>query len=337
MLRKTLVILLLIISLFSLVSCDKNEPANQEVNNSVVSKTNNFTNINSNTISNVTSKENTSKPVSHKEETFESLEYKGNTWKDSTIAKEEYDYDEIDDAFYGNVKYNPATKTITVSGKGRVCNLYMWNNISDWNKQKRLAKKIVFEEGITEISECFCNMSALESIEFPKSLKNIYSSFEDACALKEIIIPATIKEISGQAFENSALSKITFNGAIHIGNNAFNYLNNLETILIPEGSVCEESFRYCINLKEVILEKNVDLKEGWEFMNDDDDPLVENPIIYRYNFMKKENSYPKAYLYLPNDGENHPWGEDGKYKPIIVPEGEDWKNYRNLAMTLKEE
>ena len=53
--------------------------------------------------------------------------------------------------------------------------------------------------------------------------------------------------------------------------------------------------------------------------------------------MKKENSYPRAYIYLPNDGENHPWGEDGKYNPIIVPEGEDWKNYRNLAMTLKEE
>ena len=273
-----------------------------------------------------------------KEKTYEILEYTGAVWDERPTN----DYNFFENCtFYGNVKYDPNTQTVTVSGKGRVKNIYEYYSVDGWYKQTKVIKKIIFEEGVTEIYDCFAGMTALETIEFPKSLKTISNSFEGATSLKKVVFPENVEEIRLNSFNFSGLSDITFKGsAIYIGSNSFCYLNNLETILIPEGSVCDESFRGCPNLKEVILEKNVDLIEENHYLHgpDEDDPFVDNPIVSRdYNFTKDDSSFPKAYLYLPNDGESQPWGEGGKYKPIIVPEGKDWKDYRDVPMALREE
>lgn len=288
------------------------------------------------------------------EKNLESVEYRGRVWEDlPPIAQEEYDYDEINNSFYGNVRYEPSTKTITVSGRGKVSNLYFKGNIiNDWHKQKETVKTIVFEEGITEISNCFSDMKSVEIIKFPKSLKNIYGSFsgtkalrvikfpeslkcisgsfKDASALKEIVIPANVERIEEASFENSALGEIEFKGSVYIGHGAFNCLLNLKRVVISKGSVCEGAFRGCINLQEVVIEKNVKLK-NWYYCEEDCDPVIEENFVYAI-MGDPMSHYPKAYLYLPTEGKELPWGEGGRYKPIIVPEGKNWEDYRSVPM-----
>ena len=283
--------------------------------------------------------EQAAKEKAEQEKILKSLKYyeqKGEVWGEKKgIAQEEYGFDEVDETFYGNATFNPKTQTLTVSAKGVVNCLYDFKNWGWWSEEKRVIKKLIIEEGVTEIWNSFDNMMALETIEFPKSLEKIYNSFEYLRKVEKLVIPATVKEISGNSFYGSGFSSLDFEGPINLNSNAFDGLTRLELVVIPEGSTCEQVFRYCDNLKEVVIEKNVVLK-NWVYYEENCDPQIEENFI---RFVHGEGEsvvhYPKAYLHLPTDGKELPWGEGGKYAPIIVPEGQSWQDYRNSPMKLK--
>jgi len=237
------------------------------------------------------------------------------------IAQEEYDYDEIQEPYGGTTSFDPKTGTLTVKGTGKLT--YVPENHVG-------IKRIVICEGVTEISYSFWGRG-IEAIEFPKSLKVISNSFKDLDSLENLVIPDTVERISFDSFSGCAIKNLLFKGAIEI-DEAFHDMDNLKTLVIPENSVCTASFRFCDNLKEVVIEKNVELNEGWHRESEDDDPLVDNPIIHEYNFQHGAQTHPKAYLYMPTDGADDPWGKDGRYKPILVPEGKSWTAYRYTPM-----
>lgn len=316
--KRIFAILMLLLMLLSYTSCNSKADNEYASAGQIVSKNDNQG-----------EQSKTEKPLIEDEKQEEGKEDKKedlSEGKEKTpIAQEEYDYDEIDAPEAGNEEYDSETGTLYINGKGKVeehpINYYP------------TIKKIVFCEGITEISYCFRGSSySLETIEFPSTLKKISNSFS-TLEIEYLKIPKTVERISFCSFESSAIQKLEFEGALEI-DKAFHYLKELEFVLIPKGSVCRSSFILCADLKEVVLEKNVRLEDYKHFLyEDEDDPFVENPLVTEYSF---GSCACKAYLYLPTDGENHPWGEGGKYKPIVVSDGEDWKDYRDVPMTLKE-
>ncbi len=221
------------------------------------------------------------------------------------------------------VSFNPESRTLTLSGKGKVVGLYDEDSGKNQPVEKKEIRTVVIEEGITELQSCFNDMVAMENIDFPNSLENIYDSFKGESLLENLfLINTNIKRISDDSFAESPLSSIDFPESVYLGNGAFDRLTELYNVSIPKGSVCEGVFRDCAKLEEVVIAENVRLKES------------ENGANFSQS---SSNDFPKAYLCLPTDGEDLPWGEGGKFRPIIVPNAYEWRHYRNQTMYHKGE
>lgn len=116
-----------------------------------------------------------------------------------------------------NVTYtfDKSTGTLTISGTGE-----MWDFINEgtpdinpfipWQHYKDKIKKVVVEDGITEIGEksfYFCHN--LEEIIIPSSVVNIdYEAFAYS-GLKKAVIPNGVKTIEARAFFSCSLVKVT--------------------------------------------------------------------------------------------------------------------------------
>ena len=220
----------------------------------------------------------------------------------------------------GTMDFDAESGILILSGDGIINGLYDSEKEAEEPIEKEKIKKIVIEEGITHLQGCFNDMVSLESIVFPDSLDYISESFKGASSLSNLSVPLTIEEISDNSFSDSALSELTFRGPIHLKNGAFGGLTKLKFVRVPKDSVCEGAFRDCA-LEEVVIEKNVRLKE----------------TDGKKNFSQSSSDdFPKAYLYFPNDGAIHPWGEGGNYQGISIPEMDSWENYRTELMRYKE-
>lgn len=109
------------------------------------------------------------------------------------------------DDVYWNL--DESTGTLTISGTGSMYDYGDWGydgQIPPWCPEKDYGsniKKIIIEEGITEIGEnCFLG-SAVSSVVLPESLEKIgMFAFHNCENLKEITIPANVNEIEKEAF-----------------------------------------------------------------------------------------------------------------------------------------
>ena len=163
--------------------------------------------------------------------------------------------------------FDAESGTLTLSGEGKVYNLYPRTLLSCSDRgyetaliqEENQIKRIVIEEGITALENCFNDLRALEEIVFPKSLTSVQLSFMGCTALQELTIPADCKEVSTHSFnECSNLHSLQFEGAVKIAPwGGFHRLDALEKVTIPENSELCSAFNYCSNLKAVTLQGNV--------------------------------------------------------------------------------
>ena len=101
-------------------------------------------------------------------------------------------------------------------------------------------KTVIFQEGVTFISNCFGGNTQLEKIVFPSTLEVIPSGLCNAglSSLKDVVLTPGIKELGSSAFGSCpALTAIDIPGSVEtIGDVVFQNCTNLKTVTMHEGT-----------------------------------------------------------------------------------------------------
>ena len=133
--------------------------------------------------------------------------------------------------------YDSSNHTLTITGTGDMP--YLGNNDA-WDDLRSEVKRIVIEDGITEIGQ---------------------NSFTDFTALEWVIFPDTLHAVRAEAFMNcSSLKQIEFQeGLKAINSRAFMNCNSLESIVLPDTleELGASSFEGC-NVSSLYIGPRVD-------------------------------------------------------------------------------
>ena len=176
--------------------------------------------------------------------------------------------------------------TLTISGTG---NMTDYDRMSaPWYSQVNNIKKIVVEDGITNISRySFSNLTKVTSVSIGSDVTEIkFRAFSDDTALKSVTIPDNVTSLGNCVFENcSELTTVKFAGqstitkipyeafmscikltafeipdsVTYIGSYAFYDCEALTSITIPSSveMIDDSSFKVCINLTSVTFNEGI--------------------------------------------------------------------------------
>ncbi len=227
--------------------------------------------------------------------------------------------------------FDATSGTLTITGKGDIKDLYpFWRNEKGEADHDEI-KKLVLSEGITGVYNSFNHLVALKEIQLPSTLKVIDESFNEARGLEALKVPKTVERIVNDSFLYCYnLKDLQFEGAITIGEpRAFHYCA-IEKIEIPSESFLSGAFANCYELKEIVIGPRAIVT--WS-------DLGEGDVCDSFNSELSEQ--PRVYVCSPIHAEWDPselrCGKNAAYKPIIVPEGENWENYRYMPLELRED
>lgn len=94
-------------------------------------------------------------------------------------------------------------------------------------------KALTLPESLEKIgSSAFCSNSSLKSVNIPAKVKTIGAWAFSYCGLTDLVIPEGVQTIDGSAFYGNSLQNLTLPSTItSIGNSAFCYNNNLQSII----------------------------------------------------------------------------------------------------------
>ena len=159
----------------------------------------------------------------------------------------------MNDDIYGGaepVKTYMNEYKITISGRGAIPDFEYeatpWSGLKydgytfvpdpDSEHELMYVKKVVIEEGITEIGdEAFGGCIHLNSVSIANGVERIGNgAFDFARELTSITLPSSLKTIGDNAFSNSGLTRmIVPDGVTSIGKFAFNGNENLVKLILP--------------------------------------------------------------------------------------------------------
>ena len=138
--------------------------------------------------------------------------------------------------------------TLTVSGNGAMPD-YSSAGEQPWNTQSSQIRKVVIENGVTNIGSCaFWNCGVL-SAEIPDSVTSIGNSAFRESSIISVTVPSSVKTIGDSAFQNCKnLSSVTVSDGVEtINQNAFRACTSLKSIALPSsiGEVGAAAFFQC--------------------------------------------------------------------------------------------
>ena len=101
----------------------------------------------------------------------------------------------------------------------------------------------------------FTGNKSLKSVNIPAKVKTIETEAFNSCGLTELVIPEGVQTIDSYAFFNNSLQNLTLPSTItSIGNEAFRYNNNLQSITCNAATpptLGDDAFYGCYNIQEV--------------------------------------------------------------------------------------
>ena len=161
-------------------------------------------------------------------------------------------FDIIEEGTCGpNAKYKvDSNKVATIYGSGV---------IEDFNTRKYSVKKIIIENGITEIKkEALAYHTRTEEFYISSSVKKIGDwAFRSCFKLKKITLEEGIEEIGEEAFfEDKSLEKVALPDSVkRMGHYVFKNCDNLTEVKLPQSiNVLRHGpFESCKNLKKVVM------------------------------------------------------------------------------------
>ena len=170
-----------------------------------------------------------------------------------------------DNSYYD---YNANTGVLTVRGTGAITN-YVPGDMYDF-------KKLVIEEGITEIADTrdrafgvFSNFYRLKEVVLPSTLKSIGENAFSGCeSLNEVVLPSTLKSIGENAFSGcKSLNNVVIPDSVTtIKSGAFREYSSLSNIKLSEN-ITTISFGVLTEtaIKKLTLPESVTTVEDWAF------------------------------------------------------------------------
>ena len=187
----------------------------------------------------------------------------------SQSSAEESEKSDYSGSFGKDVKweYDPESKTLTVSGNGKMMSENGDENAKPFYKAHKWAaevEKIVIGDGVESIADgAFEKFTSLKSALIPESVKELGSrSFRNCISLEEVNIPSEITVIRTGAFRNcNSLRSLTLpDGLKVIESEAFKGCCSLESVDIPNGvtAVGDQAFRNCLKLRAVSLPETIE-------------------------------------------------------------------------------
>lgn len=177
-------------------------------------------------------------------------------------------------------EYNPTTKTLTISGTGKMPdwngtepvkdNPQHWQN-RPWNAFTSEIEHVVIENGVTSIGQyAFThlnyNIDNGVDVDISESVKSIeFGAFYESYGLKKIVIPDTVEKIQNEVFRlctnlKSAKLPTQLSGR-NLGASVFLNCKSLESIEIPETleRIQNNTFKGCTSLIEVTIPFKINL------------------------------------------------------------------------------
>ncbi len=158
-------------------------------------------------------------------------------------------------------KYDPETKTLTVSGSGTAENLH-YNTHPVWIDE---VETVIVEDDIGVIGAGFFEgCKKLKNVTLAKSVETIDGAFRNCTSLKSITLPDRIRSLTGGTFSGcSALEEVHIGeNMVYLGIDAgpegrgeFSGCVSLKSIELPKSLlyIRRDTFNGCKELKEVIL------------------------------------------------------------------------------------
>ena len=158
------------------------------------------------------------------------------------------------DTYY---KYDGATKTLYINGKGDVPNMSNSSNGSPWcNWDSDAIQSVVVSEGITSLGNYLFYQVRATSFSLPRTLKKI-GKYSLSCTgrMKKWDIPFGVETIDNYAFYNCFyLEEVNIPSSVKsIGESAFYQCKKLKSITIPSSvtAIGKNAFFRCSELSEV--------------------------------------------------------------------------------------
>ncbi|MCR5361962.1 MAG: leucine-rich repeat domain-containing protein [Bacteroidales bacterium] len=147
-----------------------------------------------------------------------------------------------------------ALTTVTLPDKMKSINNNVFRNC-------KCLKNVNLSEDLTSIGrDAFFGCESLESVEIPKGVTKIgWSAFNGCKSLKSVSLPKNLTEIEYEAFLNcTSLASIEIPSGV-IGNNAFRYCQDLKSVVLGDGvtRIGEYAFNECKNMTSLTIGKGV--------------------------------------------------------------------------------
>ena len=157
--------------------------------------------------------------------------------------------------------FHETTGTLIVSGTGIVSSMYPLDIDREWPWEVPAVydtsiKHIIFDKGITGISNSFNGLTSLESVSLPEGITSIYDSFMECTALESVDFPESLEKVTGFSFaECTKLKNINLKKTVSIDGGycgaPFYNCNALNEVYIPGGSTLYSAFVGCDSLENV--------------------------------------------------------------------------------------
>ncbi|MBR2413821.1 MAG: leucine-rich repeat domain-containing protein [Clostridia bacterium] len=157
--------------------------------------------------------------------------------------------------------------TLTISGTGAMAeysnvHLPMYDDyLPPWADYKESIKKIVIEEGVTELGRyAFYEHPAVKHISIADSVTNLVGRVFDGCsAVESLIIPAGVSTLDSTSFQDcSSLKKIVFLGKVDLeGYYAFDGCPELREIVFAKGATNNTTIEMPFNTETINVSETV--------------------------------------------------------------------------------
>ena len=152
--------------------------------------------------------------------------------------------------------FDALTRTLTISGTGSV------SDNSGWLENAPLIRKVVIEEGITEIGSRIFELGAFTSVSLPDTLTSLGDgAFSGCAALTSIELPNSVRTVGAQAFSGCAsLKEATLSSSLtSLGARAFLDCASLTSVaeLGAISEIKDSAFSGCLALESISIPASV--------------------------------------------------------------------------------
>lgn len=158
--------------------------------------------------------------------------------------------------------FDKSTGKLTISGTGKMESYTGGFGIHPpWWELRGSIKSVVIADGVTSIGDAAFHSydndySLLSNIIIPDSVTEIGAyAFWGCSKLASVVIPDSVTIIRSRAFQGSGLTEIEISRSMRYIDNEFSDLENLTSIIIPEGveNLGGEALQDCPNLTKITL------------------------------------------------------------------------------------